>query len=121
MIVRKKNIKNVPLSQMSFQIDIEPEDVYRTLRKYLTPFARQFPDMAQTGAFLYSRHDLETLLSNYSVAHHFSPSARKIIVNWMFNISLNEKLITPVTELRAKSQDITSGEAFSMSAELLLK
>ena len=44
MIVRKKNIKNVPLSQMSFQIDVEPEDVYRTLRKYLTQFAKSFPD-----------------------------------------------------------------------------
>lgn len=121
MIVRKKNIKNVPLSQMSFQIDVEPEDVYRTLRKYLMQFAKSFPDLAITGAFLYSRRDIETLLANYSVAHHFSPSAKKIIINWMFNIALNEKLITPVTELRAKSQDIQSGEAFSMSAELLLK
>lgn len=101
MIIRRKNIKENPATEYTILVAVQPNDVRRALVKF---YQKGLEDLPGFENYVYEDKEIEWIICQGTIIHHFTPSIRKKLLKWSIATALAKGYIVEAPESVAKEK-----------------
>lgn len=95
MIVRKRTFKNLPKVEFSLTLALQPKDVKKALTAYYKRCAKDIPTF---DSYIFEEEEIEYIITKGTIIHHFTPSVKKTLLQWLMNLAIEKGYIKPTAK-----------------------